>query len=184
MTRDEKPYREWAACKCGRVHSAHGALECGRKDTSDPHNYIMTDPDHFSEEIHAASDELAIAQLVRWAEIDGCPYTGTFTLHGCDEDGNTGLIVHMHESRREGYVSMDTERAKLDAYGYFFELYRTHDPAKKSPELEIIASSIGDRVREIKSAIATGQDGVKDKAAGPDVCRGDHLRRSPGRRKA
>lgn len=164
LTRDGKLYSELVSCPCGRDHNAQEALDRGEIDTNMPRNYIMTDPDHYSEEIHADCDDLAIAQLIRWAEINGEPYTGRFSLHRCDEYGNTGEIVYEHESERKGRSSMDTKLAKLSAYGYFFDLYRTYDPAKKSPELEIIASNIEDRIMELKSAIALERGRVKDAA--------------------
>jgi len=101
MTRDGRPYNVGVRCPCGlRSHNAREALICGEIDTNRPRNYIMIDPDHYSEEIHADSKSDAIAQLIRWAEIDGHPYCGTFSLHGCDEDGDTGEIIYRHKSER------------------------------------------------------------------------------------
>jgi len=85
---------------CGSQHDAQQALDAGELNQSEPANYIMTDPGEYAEEIHADSDEDAILQMIRWAEIDGHPYTGVFELRRYDPEDD-GEHVYSHESERK-----------------------------------------------------------------------------------
>lgn len=102
LTRDGGLYGEWIAHSCGKPHLAQQALDCGEINESEPHNYVMVDPGYYAEEIHAVSESDAICQMIRWAEIEGHPYTGTFSLRTIHEDGEQGSVVYQHESERGG----------------------------------------------------------------------------------
>jgi len=102
LTRDGGLCEEMVRCPCGQLHGAQMALDIGELDQTQTPNYIMTDPGYHSEEIYADDDDLAICQMIRWAEIDGYPYSGHFTLRRIDSDGDQGETVYEHESERGG----------------------------------------------------------------------------------
>lgn len=103
MTRDGGLYSDLVSCPCGTAHWAQDVLDCGEMDTeTEPRNYVMVDPGNHAEEIHAESEGDAVCQLIRWAEIDGHPYSGHFYLREIDGDGDQGATVWEHESERGG----------------------------------------------------------------------------------
>jgi len=101
LTRDGRLFEEFVHCPgCSRAFGAQQVLDAGQLDDSEQPNYIMTDPGNYSEPFHAGNDRQAILHMIRWAEIDGHPYTGYFELHRLD-GGDEGEHLYTHESERK-----------------------------------------------------------------------------------